>query len=642
MGKRGVGRHAQLAVFVMVGLLLLIGVSLLLFLTYNAQQKEPLSLVPAEVRPVYSIIDGCTQSIAEQAIRRLSLQGGYLDLPPEIGRNPTSYVMLDDAGFMRIPMWYYDGEDRTPPVPFMEAALADEIRAGLIDCIDFSVLPYTVTPEGELRVNVTLAADNVAVRVNYPLSWQSAGKTVSYADYITQMDVRLLDMWELANATMAAENKDSLFENATIDLLALDPDVPMDDMSFDCTPQRWRLSEISSHVQDVLKTNIPSIRLQNTDYPGFESTNADYERIRRYTMEDINAGRAPSNVPRDSYEYLRLFWDVGVDKPAIRAGFSYEPRWGIALTGNPNDNGMLESRVARGSDLLRFMCVNTYHITYDLIYPVMLTLRDDKAFRGTGATFSMAFPVIIKTNSPDRRSFGMRSFRGFNFATGFCDDIGDTMADLRAEGVVADDRFATELEGVNFTLRCIGRECPLGQTQADEGTYRLRVPLPRACVRPVVVASKPGYAQTSGQLEGESMTLRLRALRNVTLTIQKRPYDLDTKKLGDAQPLGSVENVTLSISLPNSTIEQFLTYPAQNTLQLVDGTAAYDVTALLAQFGQLTGGYVDSALEIDSTTETLTLTVIEGRPVGFDDDYRGKLSAALYGNDYQSRVGVTR
>jgi hypothetical protein len=640
--KRGVGRGAQITVFIMVGLLLLVVTSLVLFLTFNVPQRDALPLVPAEVRPVYDVINDCAKQLGQDAIRRLGAQGGYLDFPPEIMHNPTAYLAMDEDAALKVPLWYYDGEDRTPTIGFMERQIGEEIIAGMPACIDgFASLrdQFAIEPKGNMTVNVTLAKENVVVRMNYPLQWVSAGKQVDYSDFNTFLDVKLLRMWELANATLVAENRDLLLENATIDLMAIDPGVPMDALTFDCTPKRWTLGEVKTEVQGVLRTNLPTIRIKNTNYPAFNEPERVYENLKRYGMADVNAGRMPKDIPDDSYEYLHLFWDTGVSAKDLRAAFSYQPRWGMALTGNPNDNGVLESRVSRGgAGYLNFMCINTYHITYDVVYPVLFTVRDDKAFTGTGATFQMAFPVLIKTNSPNRQTFGIRSFRGFNIGTAFCDELGDEQVDLRAEGVMPGDTIGSELDDVQFTLRCVGRECPLGSSTADEGAYRLRTQLPVACQRPTIVASKSGFLTATSQLEGDKLTLQLKELRDVKIKVLKHPYELSSGIWGEPLQLGSVENVSIRISLKDGSLDQFVLYPANDTIQLLDGEGTYDVNLLLSQFGGLTGGFVQEALPIDSTSGTMTFHVLEGRPVGFTDDYQSKLTTYLYGTDYQARL----
>ncbi len=642
MGKRGVGRRAQLTVLIMIGLLLVVVTSLALYVYYNVGERPLLPLVPPEVRPVYDLMTGCVRVVGEPAVRRMAAQGGYLEIPPAIDKNPTSYVALDDGGQLKVPLWFYDGEVRVPPVDFMQRQLENEITQRMGDCIgDFSALgpQFNVQPEGNLRVNVTLGKDSVIVRVNYPLSWQSAGKEVKYEDFIAFLPVKLLEMWSLANATLMAENEGTFIENATIDLMAIDKEVPLDGMSIDCSQQRWRLPEIKTHLQDVLKINLATIRFKNTDHVPFEQPAAVYERLRTYTMEDINAGRTPPNVPDDAYEYLRLYWDVRRPAPDLRAALTYEPRWGMALTANPNDNGILESKVAKGGGgYLDLICVNSYHFTYDMIYPVLMTVRDDSAFDDTGVVFHMAMPVQIKTNAPNRVTYGTSSFRGFSFGTEFCEDLGDRLVDLRAQGVLADDRIASDLDGVNFTLRCVTRDCALGASIADQGIYRLRTLLPQACALPTIVASRSGFIDSVGQLEGDALTLDMRALRNVKISVVKHPYDTVGKTLGAPLPLGSSDNVSIRISIQNSSFDQFLLYPVNDTIQLADGSASYDVTLLLSQFGQLTGGFSQEGITLDSTGGSLVFHVLEGRPIANTDDYRNAVGAALYGEQYQTQL----
>jgi hypothetical protein len=625
-----------------MGLLLVLVVSIVLYIQYTVTQRVTVPLVPPEIKPVYDIIDGCVKQAGEAAVVRLGAQGGYLQFPAQIDHVPTSYVTVDDAGFMRVPMWFYDGEDRTPPVAFMESQLADEIGSQATVCINnFSAVSDRITmlDQGQMLVNVTIAKDSVVVRTTWPLHWTEAGAERKASEYISTLDVRLGEMYGLADAVMKAENAGYFFENVTIDLMTMDPSIPFDGLAVGCEPQRWQLPDIKDELQETLRVNMPTVRVRNTNFPPFERPLGDYQAVARYGIQDIMAGREPKNVPPDVYEYFMMYMDANAPSTALRPGFSYQPAWGMALTASPNDGGSLVSKVVKGGGgYLDLLCINTYHFTYDVIYPVMFTVRDDKAFSGNGATFRMTFPVVIRTNNPGRETFSISTFQGFAPGTGFCDNYGDTIVDLRAQGVEAGSDFGTDLDGVNLTLTCMGRQCDLGQTQADDGFYRLRTKLPAACVNPTIKASKAGWLDNKAQLAGDSLSIALKRLRPVKVSVLKHPYLLDTGQWSQPLPLGSVENVSIRLTIPGTSYDRFMQYPSTNTIEMVDGAQQYDVEMLLSQQGSLTGGFVQKGLGIDSSYGSVTFHVLEGRPIGFTDDYRGKLATVLYGTSYQQQL----
>lgn len=628
-----------------LGLLLVMVVSLVLYVQ-GPLTRPNIPLVPAEVRPVYDIIDNCQRIIGEEAVRRLGAGGGYLTLPSEIDNSPSAHLSLDDTGVMKVPLWHYDGRDRTPSITFMEAQLADELQYALPGCIEnFSALRdrFTVEQEGPLIINVTLGENDVIIRTDYPLRWQEADRVQRHQDYVTILNAPLVRMWQLANDTMRAENAGTFVENITIDLMSSDPAIPMTGMTFDCDPQRWRMPEVRAELQDVLRINLPAVRVRNTNYLPFEQPERVYERLRGYSMEDIMAGRLPQNVPDDAYEYFRLFWDVGTERSTLRAGLRYDPNWGMALSASPNDNGILESRVSRGGGgYLDAICVNTFHFTYDAYYPVLFTVRSTEAFDQRGLTFQMAFPVQIRDNAPERTHPVVRSIENIGAAEGFCENLGSTLVDIRARGIEEGTSSASELDGVTFTLSCITRQCDIGSSVADGGIYRLRTLLPAGCANPTIVAHKDGYIDARGQVIGTSLELTLRRLISTPIVILKHPYDLTNGGLGDAVPLQAGENVSIRIAPVNSSEEWFVNYPVNDTLPLIEGRGSYDIDVLLSRQGELTGGYVASGVRLESGG-TLELHVLEGRPIDFTDEHRNKLAGVLYGTTYQTRLApVTR
>ena len=75
------------------------------------------------------------------------------------------------------------------------------------------------------------------------------------------------------------------------------------------------------------------------------------------------------------------------------------------LTARPSDGVKLQSNLGHGNrDYLSFICVNAYHFTYDVTYPLLVSITDPDAFKGDGYTFRFSFPVIIDHNEGKRDS----------------------------------------------------------------------------------------------------------------------------------------------------------------------------------------------------------------------------------------------
>lgn len=639
-------RRGQLTIFIILGLAVLLAVGIVIYFTAQQVTLRGGVIVPREAQPVYDYISSCVSTIAEEGITLQGLQGGFLNIPSDIARTPTAYVPLDDRGVIKIPLWYYEGEGRVPSLGLMEADLTAYVQQNLPGCIDnFTAFKdqYEVAVLGEPTSSVVIGDGAVTVKIDYPIQIRRPERTVDVPSVVTDVKVDLKRAHELAVKTMQKEDNEAWFENLTIDLMTANPDIPFDALEFDCSPRTWRLTEIKTDLQEILRFNLPAIRVANTNSAPFDEKQKAYEDVRKFKMEDFFLGRVPSKIPQDQYEYSRMRFDAGIAKSDLGAAFIYNPAWGLDLNAQPNRGGVLSSKITKGAaKYLSFLCTNFYHFTYDVIYPVVMTVRDDDAFLGKGFTFQFAFPVIIDDNGAGRKTFGYREFRGFDISSGFCEDLGDEVVEVRASGLEP-DIGVVELGDVTIDYECITQLCTLGTTQADGGFYRWTGRLPDGCSNPFVVAKKEGYLPTRQTVTGDLVEVTMPRLREMKIQVVKHPYDLKSKTFYPEQPLSLGENITLFISAKNATYDQFITFPSgNNTLQLVDGTMTYDFNAVLTLFGDLVGGYQNSNLlvtgrELDGT-DTITVHVFAAVPAEQTDEYRGAVSQYLAEGTYKTEL----
>jgi hypothetical protein len=625
-----------------LGLAVLLAVGIVLYFTAQQVSFRNGVVVPKEAQPVYDYIAACVSTTAQDGITLLGLQGGFLNLPKDIARTPTAYIPMDDRGFLKVPLWYYEGESRVPSIGLMESDLKDYIEENLPVCINnFAAFKeqYPVIPQSNATAAVTIGDGSVTVHLDYPVDITLPDKTTRVPNVITEEKVALKQAYDLAVKTMQKEDDKAWFENLTIDLMAADPNIPFDSLEFDCTPKKWRLSEVKTELQDVLRFNLPAVRVVNTNTAPFEERASTYKNVQNYKLTDAFQNRNPAHVPDDQYEYARMQFDAGAPSSKLAAAFTYDPKWGMDLNAQPNRGGVLSSKITKGAaKYLSFLCTNFYHFTYDVIYPVKMSIQDSNAFLGKGFTFQFAFPVIINSNDAARKTFGYRQFTGFEQASEFCENLGTQSIEVRASGLDP-DIGVVELSDVNIDYECVNQLCHLGTTQAQDGLYRWSGRLPEGCSTPNVVASKDGYLPARAAVTEDLVRVTMPRLRTMHINVVKHPYDAATKAFGQPQSLSSGENVTLFISDLNQSFDQFISYPGgNNTLQLVDGTDLYSFNAVLTLFGDLVGGYQNDKLlitgrELDGR-DTITVHVFEQIPTTQSDEYRNAVSQFLNEGTY--------
>ncbi len=125
MKKRG-----QITLFIIIGILLLISISLVILFREEITLFRPERVIPVEITSLVIFGDNCLEQISTDALNILGTQGGYIYLPGEIENNPLSYI---DTG-LKIPYWQYIQQNRIPSIPLMEAHLSRYIEERLNNC----------------------------------------------------------------------------------------------------------------------------------------------------------------------------------------------------------------------------------------------------------------------------------------------------------------------------------------------------------------------------------------------------------------------------------------------------------------------------------------------------------------------------
>ncbi len=654
-------RRGQLTIFIIIGIILLISISLVIYLTTQRVVKpvEEEVIVPEDVRPVYEFVQGCANDIAREGLGLLGLQGGFITLPGIIERTPTAYIPIDSENYFKIPLWYYEGEDRAPSKGFMEREIARYVNERIKECTGaFEPFQerFAVVEEGPITTRTMIADEDVVLRISWPLALATPDRTTRLQDFVVRMPVRLGQMWALANATMTAENEYSFFENATIDLMAADTEnIPTDGFTIECGIKRWRLTEVQDRLQQLLYHHIPTTRIQNTNYLPFNERQSTYETLHKEylrmtkELEDGKPLKAPKTAaPDDAYQYFKFFYDVDAPPTDLKIGFEYQPAWGMQLNAQPNDGPVLKSNSGKGpGKFLRFLCINQWHFAYDVIYYVKASIRDDKAFGGEGYVFQFAFPVLINDNAAERRDFGLRRFQSADFgAPEFCNTYGDKTADIRAVGQAEDIGFLMELPDAEITYKCFNQECELGRTTAEGGVYRLSAPLPRGCANPFITASKEGYLPATAQLREDRLDLALTKLQDMQLRFVVHPYHGQTQTWGEPRELRQNERVSLQAGMVNRTFDQFIGFPTANeTLQLAQATSHYDIDAILFLRDNQIGGYNAAALKIPyeaiAGKTTAVIPLVEYLPTAVTDEQKLNMISYVLEGEYRDALQPT-
>lgn len=669
---RRIQKRGQVTMFIILGIVILFSVGLYLYLQTRTTVFElEQQMVPSEMLPIYQHIQSCMETIGTEAVWRLGLQGGYVEVPEHISRDASAYLALDPAGILRLPYWDHKGKNRIPSLAYMEDQISGYVNITIIGCVDnFSAYrdEYNIEYE-QPQFETEIAEEDVVIRSAFKIQAEHKlkGGKKTIENFRVEIPVRLKKAYELAVQIMETE-KDILFmENLTVNLMAASPKIPFSGMEVKCGSSKWKVSELRNELALLLYYNLPLVKIKDTANAEFLAPLEVYENLRGiYTGKDAFEGKSFNQpVPDDAYEYFHSYFDVGNTHKELKTAFMYRPEWGMDFKADPSRGDEMSSKYMTGhSKYLRFFCLNLYHFTYNVQYPAHVRIHDDDSLNGAGFNFNIAFPVMIHNNRGERLEFPYQFFETGFYDEEFCSNIGVEEYEVYVRGTDEDGIPARLLDGVNISYQCFDKLCPLGSTMWEPGThyYRLKTRLPAGCANPLILADKDGYLQGRQQMLGDKVDINIKKLQRMNFTIAIHRYDSAMGNMSDDFVMldPKLYNATLFIELYNSSLTQYKSYPAQlegeeygeysqDHIDLVGDGGVYNIDVMLSveTYGgtELVGGYNNDNLAITAQDikdkGKMIIHVFEYRPSPFSDEQKGEMVNYMLNGDYRQKLRPT-
>jgi len=597
-------KKGQITLFIIVGIVIIIAMSF--FIYFRNILLPEAEIVPEDIKPIKNYVESCLSNIGEEAVVLLGSRSGFIEIP-DVVELSEAYIEFIPNSELKIPYWYHNGISYIPTIGSMQEEISLYVKNNINNCIDLSDFKgdFSIEEKNNTKVETIIANDGVDIAMTYDLiiTSKSDAEQTKISKFHTLLPVKLKEAYELGKKILEAENANTYFENITIDWMSMNPDVPLNGILFSCSDLKWRVSSIKEKIQETVYYNLPRVMVKDTDHPSFLADDSVYEKLKEYTLEDINNGNYPDiEAPADAYDYSHYLLDVRTSKTKLKAGFFYNPVWGMDLVARPSENGVMKGTKQEGSDeFLRFMCLNVYHFNYDIIYPIETLIRDETAFNGKGYVFRFGFTVMINHNEPDREGFFNPEFimLGTN-PIGECDQLSGDTYDIRALGV---DQFGIanmEIKDVNLTYDCFKFQCSLGITKADEGSYRLRTKLPSSCANGFIIAEKPGYLASKQQvLDSKDIDMQMKRLKTLYFGVVSNNYNTLNGQIGTDMPINNPFSVTIDIqNVDDPSFHYSKRFPFDETNQdmtidLIESNSQYKLELLLFDEadGVLVGGY---------------------------------------------------
>jgi hypothetical protein len=556
-------KKGQVTVFIILGILLLLTVVLIILL-----QQEIIKLPQSEAKvmgteAVSDFVSQCILDVGEEALIRAGTQGGFITVPDSYLSDLSWNVALSPVH--SVPLWANGNEFDPPTLGYIkdevDRYIEENVRHCLFDAVAFDKI-YDLIENSEVESTLEFKNEKTIFNVRWNiLIRDKAGEVVAeIIEHQAESQIRFKSLYEMAFAIVKRELAELKVDDITQDLIALEhPKLPVAGMEFQCAQKQWQENEAKQTLKDLLRINLPSLKIKGSKYTEF-----------------------PDSQPYYQNHYI---WDVGYEDKDTTALFRYDDTFPLFFQVTPTSNGLMKSSRIGGEDIISFLCIQQWKFTYDVVYPVIIELRDEKS----EGIFQVAFSVNVIQNYPFKGTPNQRSSSGFSQSSEeeFCLSNNYYLPiDVETYSLVENSKsgvyFKEPLEDVSINYQCAIYNCGLGSSgynfasKGDVSGLRVDVPF---CNQAIVKGEKENYLSTTEFVTTQENTiveLNLKPLYGVSLSnmeivkhfatlrdctsqeIEERGEGAVCLEFGDAIPLASDETAMVTFSLYEELIEDIV------------------------------------------------------------------------------------
>lgn len=575
MNQTKQNKKAQLTVFIILGLFILIGTGIFMYFTSEVYKYRNL---PDQFIPVAKYVEQCAEDVTLQGIFQAGMNGGYI-YPPE----DAAFL---DAGFPVV-YWYQNGQDRSVSITHLEKDLAEYLTENIGECINnfepfADQFDFIEAQDKNTTAHVDISKNLVQIDVFLPIIITDGATSTSLPELSKEVENNIGNKLFLAYQIMKTENEANFLEFYTNEIIAASDWLPYEGMDFTCAPKRWKVEEMKSYIETAVAVNLPFIMFEGTSYE--ETGDLYYDNIYKV---DVGAG--------------------GVSD--IKVETIYNPRWDMALDVQPNKNGVVTDVKIVGNTIA-LPCIHVYHHKYTTEFPVMFTITDEESAE---YPFFFATPVIMKRNEPDRynqmRSWPseidtIRSREYCTPTTTVTDYILDNDGSITTEktevnkwlyslDVVAMDSlygFDEILDNVTISYQCVQFECDIGATRIGGGDADSIVGYPilsskfPSCSNGLIIAEKEGYQtkkmyQTVAEETDDATVLvsmnKLRPLKTEVTVVQNHNGVISERAVDEE------EMTVITIKNDAEDFEKIIIYPEEEEDKATAQAVGFDHLELM-------------------------------------------------------------
>jgi len=514
-------KRGQVTIFIIIAILVVAGVVLFFTLRGDVSLRK----VPENLEPVYDNFQVCVESNMQEGIILLERQGGYIYLPEYRDTVGPFSSWLYFSG-NSIPYWSYTRGgvefEQVPTEEDMERDLEKYLQREVQGCSfqEYEEQGFSVEKADNVDANVDIQDNNVDAELDFDLSIEKEGESVTVSDHEISVDSSLGDLHDSAMEIYEKEKQERFLEEYGIDILRLY--APVDGFELRCSPLVWNADNVFNDLGAALETN---------------------------TMALSSGGRF-----QNKNEYFNPELDIDNN-----ARFLNSQNWEHSFEVVPSEGDKLISESVGNNQALGALgfCYNAYHFVYDMKYPVLVQVYDSES-PYEGESFQFPVGVVIRGNQPREPLNG--SATGTEETYEVCEyrNTNMTISTYDREEEPVDSRIM---------FSCLDTQCYVGET-GDDGILDTQVP---QCINGQIIAEAEDFntAETTfSTVEGGSVNLYMDPL-----------YELDLEVLVNGQNIEQYSDDEISkvmISFDSEDSSETIVYPQEEKISLSEGQ--YSVT----------------------------------------------------------------
>ncbi len=472
------GRKAQLTLFIILGILVIIGMSLYLIssekVSVREQEIEEKQEVPSKFNAAKLYVENCIAKVVEDGLVRIGQTGGYIE-PRRYGitSNPSEptdgmAVRFDPGNedTATVYWWHFKSNNRcvkdcqcgserpnlkkSQGEPSIEGQLSRYINENLRNCIkgfeELKKKGYNIQELSQISSNVIVLDGEVGVTVNYPLKIILADSEITIKQYIVSIPIDIARIFEFASKITNTEIKYPVLE-------------------------RWTLEQINAFGLGIDENGLPPTAEATFD-TGSEAVHwqkSDAKNLMQFLILPYYTGllqvwRTSNYDERGGY-YQRATIPINDTYSDLKVNFEYLSWWPIFfdIKGRGVRGNFIGPETGGVTGILSWLGLKRYDFNYDVSYPIKVDIYDSSALNSRGYHFMFILEANVRGNKPINCSSGELPITTPPTGTLICDPR-NYCANITVEITSKFDntQLNTQLEDIAIAYGYEGEVCDIG------------------------------------------------------------------------------------------------------------------------------------------------------------------------------------